>query len=171
MCGLKRVRIDAIWHNNKIEPQGFVARGEMSASVRTAVRISYVHAGIEVLHLRQLLEIHRVFGVWEGLVNFILQALIAGGIKQQVVKSGGQRRLDRICTCNDGEGAIGKDIRDGGPLPFRTAIVNLGHDLSGTNKEIMGFVTYTHEVIVKVLGDRPAIQTFTGHIVTKISQC
>lgn len=31
-------------------------------------------------------------------------------------------------------------------------------------------MTYTHKVIVEVLGYRSAIQTFPGHIVTKITQ-
>ena len=54
---------------------------EKSASARAAVRISYVHAGIEVLHFAQLPKVHRVFEVWKGLINFILQALIVGRVK------------------------------------------------------------------------------------------
>jgi hypothetical protein len=109
----KRVRTGAIRYE-KIEPQGFVAGNEMSASAQAAVRISYVHAGIKVLHFVQLLEIHRVIGVREDLVNFILEVLIAGRIEQQVVENGGQCRLDGIRACDDGEGAIGEDVRDRG---------------------------------------------------------
>jgi len=99
----------------------------MSASAQVATRISYVHAGIEVLHFAQFLEIHLVFGVWEGLVNFILQMLIAGRIEQQMVKNGGQCRLDGICTCDDGKCAIREDVRDRGPPPFRLFITDLGY--------------------------------------------
>ena len=75
--------------DEQIEPQSFVAGGEMSASALTAMRISYVHAGIEVLHFVELPEIHRIIGIWEGLVHFILQVLITGGVEQQVVKNSG----------------------------------------------------------------------------------
>ena len=30
---------------------------------------------------------------------------------------------------------------------------------------------YTHKVVIQILGDMPANQTFTGHVVAKISQC
>lgn len=133
MCELKKVRTGAIRYE-KIEPQGFVARHKMSASARVAARISYVHAGIKVLHFAQLVEIHRVFGVREGLVNFILQVLVAGRIEQQVVKDSGQCRLDGICTCDDGERAIREDVRDSGRSPFQPGIIDLGHSLSVINK-------------------------------------
>lgn len=76
---LKRVRTSAILYE-KIGPQGFVAGHNMSASTRAAVRVSYVHAGIKIVHFSQLLEIHRVFGVRERPVNFMLEVLIAGRI-------------------------------------------------------------------------------------------
>jgi len=53
----------------------------MSASAQTVVSISYVHAGIEVVNFAQLLEIHRVFRMWEDLVDFTLQVLITGWIE------------------------------------------------------------------------------------------
>jgi hypothetical protein len=169
MCDLKRVRTGAIRYE-KIEPQRFVAGNGVSASARVALRISYVHASIKVLHFVQPFEIHRVIGVREALVNFILQMLVARRIEQQVVKDSGQCRLDGICTCDDGECAIGEDVRDGGLPPFQPAIIDLGHGLSVINKDQWD-VTYTHKVTVKVVGYRPAIQTFLGHIVTKISEC
>jgi len=107
----------------------------MSASAQTVARISYVHAGIEVSHFGQLLEIHRVLGMREDLVHFTLELLIAGWIEQQVVKSGGQRCFDRISACDDSEGAIGEDICDRGPFPFRLAIIDLGDDLSVINRD------------------------------------
>ena len=126
MCDSKRVRTGALRYE-KIEPQGFVAGHNMSASAHVAVRISYVHAGIEVLHFAQFLEIHWVFMIWEDLVNFILQMLIAGRIEQQMVEDGGQCRLDGICTCDNGECAIREDVRNRGPPPFRLFIADLGY--------------------------------------------
>jgi len=134
LYGLKRVRAGAR-RNRKIEPQGFVAGYSVSASAQIVVRISYVHAGTKVFHFAKLLEVHRVFWMWEGLVDFTLQVLITSCIAKQVVKYGGQRCLDRIGACDDGEGAIGEDIRNGGPLPFRLAIIDLGHDLSVINRD------------------------------------
>ena len=134
LYGLKQVRTGAVRHEG-IEPQGFVAGYEMSASAQIAVRISYVHAGIEVFHSTQLLEIHRIFGVWEGLVNLALQVLVAGWVEQQMVENSGQCRLDGIGARNDGKGTIGKDICDSGFLPFQLAIIGLGHGLSGINKD------------------------------------
>jgi len=68
--------------------------------------MSYVHAGVKVLHFAELVEIHWIFGVWKNPVNFALEVLITSRIEQEVVKSGGQCRLDGICAGNDGEGAI-----------------------------------------------------------------
>jgi hypothetical protein len=123
-AGSKEVSTGA-FHYEKIEPQSFVARNEMSASGWVAIRVSYVHAGIKILHLAQLLEIHRIIGTWEDLVHFSLQALIAGWLEQQVIKHRGQCRLDRIRASHDGEGAIGKDICDGGALSFQPALIDL----------------------------------------------
>ena len=134
LYGLERVRTGAIRHR-EIEPQGFVARYQMSASAQVAVSISYVHAGTKVLHFAQLLEVHRVLGVREDLVHFILQVLIADWIEQQVVEDGGQCGLDRVSACNDGKCAIGEHIRDRGPVPFLLAIITLGHDLSVIKKD------------------------------------
>jgi len=134
LYGLERVRAGARL-DGKIEPQGFVARYTMSASAQTVASISYVHAGIEVFDFGQLLEIHRVFRMWEDLVDLALQVLITGWVEQQVVENGGQGRLDRISACDDGEGAIGEDICDRRPLPFRLAIIDLGHDLSVINRD------------------------------------
>ena len=35
----------------------------------------------------------------------------------------------------------------------------------------MELATYTDKMIIQVLGDRPAIQTFSSHVVAKIPQC
>ena len=107
----------------------------MSASAQIVVSISYVHAGIEVFDFSQFLEIHRVFGMWEDLVDFTLQMLITGWIEEQVVKNGGQRCLDRISARDDGEGAVGEDICNRRPLPFRLPIIDLGYDLSVINRD------------------------------------
>lgn len=129
LYGLERVRTGAIRYK-EIEPQGFVAGCETSASAQAAVRISYVHACIEILHFLQLLKIHWVFGVRKDLVNFILEVLIAGWIEEQVVKDGSQCGLDRISACDDGEGTIGEDIRHGRPLSSQIATITLGHGSS-----------------------------------------
>jgi hypothetical protein len=97
----------------------------MSASAVVAIRVSYVHAGIQVLHFPQLIEIHRIIGTREDLVHFVLKALIGGRIEEKMVKSGCQRRLDGIRTSDNSEGAIGEDVRDRGTLSFQTAAINL----------------------------------------------
>jgi hypothetical protein len=82
MCEIKGVRTGASKQLEEIEPQGFVAGEEMSASAVTAMRVSYVHACIQVLHFAQRIEIHRIIGSGEHLVHFILKALIAGWVEQ-----------------------------------------------------------------------------------------
>jgi len=52
-----------------------------------------------------------------------------------MVEYGGQRCLDRVGACDDGEGAIGEDVCNRRPLPFRLAIIDLGHDLSAINRD------------------------------------
>jgi len=134
LYGLERVRTGAR-QDRKIEPQGFVAGYTMSASAQTVASISYVHAGIEVFDFTQLLEIHRVFGMWEDLVDFTLQVLITGWIEEQVVKNGGQSCLDCISACDNGEGAIGEDICNRGSPPFRLFIIDLGRDLNVISRD------------------------------------
>ena len=80
LYGLKWVRTGA-GQDRKIKPQGFVAGYKMSASAQTVARISYVHAGIEVSHFAQLVEIHRILGMWENLVDFGLQMLITAWVE------------------------------------------------------------------------------------------
>lgn len=61
----------------------------MSASGLVAMRVSYVHAGLEVFHVTQFLEVHRIVGVWEDLVHFVLEMLVTGRIGEEVIKDGG----------------------------------------------------------------------------------
>lgn len=97
----------------------------MSASAVTAMRVSYVHAGIQVLHFAQFIEIHRIIGTREDLVHFILEVLIGGRVEQEVVKNSSQGRLYRVRASDDGEGAIGENICDRGTLSFQAVIINL----------------------------------------------
>lgn len=97
----------------------------MSASAVAAMRVSYVHAGIQVLHFAQLIEIHRIIGSREELVHFILEALIGGRIEQEMIENCGQRRLDCVRASDDSEGAIGEDVWNRGTLSFRAAIIKL----------------------------------------------
>ena len=97
----------------------------MSASAVVAMRVSYVHAGIQVLHFAQLIEIHRIIGRREDLIHFTLEVLIAGRVEQEVVKNGGERRLDGIRAGNDGEGAIREDVCDRGAVSSQAVIINL----------------------------------------------
>jgi len=133
LYGLERVKTGAR-PDRKIEPQGFVAGYAMSASAQT-VRIRYVHASVKVFHFTQLLEIHRVFGMWEDLVDFTLQVSITGWIEEQVVKNGGQSCLDRTSACDNGEGAIEEGICNRRAPPFRPLIIDLGHDLHMINRD------------------------------------
>ena len=73
----------------EIEPESFVTGEEMSASALTAMRVSYVHAGIKVLHFSELAEVHRIIGTREDAVYFILQVLIASRVEEEMTKYGG----------------------------------------------------------------------------------
>ena len=96
----------------------------MSASAVTAIRVSYVHAGIQVLHFLQLIEIHRIIGSREDLVHLVLEALIGRGIEEEMIENGGQRGLDGIRASNNSKGAIREDVGDRGTL-FQAATINL----------------------------------------------